>query len=260
MPRNNSFRFYPFVKNSAKKLNNKCCKNRHSYKVLGKHLNLLPVIENVFDSKKHYLVCRYLYQQKLLPIIQNEQNDNHTNVDENTDLNETPPNNVPVVDPSPQQINDNERNVDLNSGLNEPPPKNAPVAGPPAPQVNENESNTDQSEDLNEHPSNNLTVALPPLQQVTYNESNADLNNDLNELPSNNRPVVNPAPQELNEDQNKADPDQQSTSVPCCGFTSNFPTNTLKACNTDGRRKSYMDIIIVFRVNTKLTLISISKQ
>ena len=73
--------------------------------MLGKHLNVLLEIENVFDAKKYYLVCRYLHQQKLLTIIQNEQNDNHTNVDENTDLNEPPPNNVPVADPSPQQIN-----------------------------------------------------------------------------------------------------------------------------------------------------------
>ena len=97
---------------------------------------------------------------------------------------------------------------------------------------------------MNEHPSDNLTVSLPPLQEVNDNERNADLNNDLNELPSNVHPVVNPAPQELNEDQNQSDPDQQSTSLPRCGFTTNFPTETLKACNTDGRRKSYMDLTI----------------
>ena len=177
-------------------------------------------------------------------MIENEQNDNHANVDQNIDLNEPPPNNIPVAYPSPQQINENERNLDQNSGLNETPPNNVSIAGPPPPQVNENESITDQSGDLNEHPSNNLTVVLPPLQQVNDNESNEDLNNDLNELPSNNRPVINPPPQELNEDQNKANPDQQSAIVPCCGFTNNLITNTLKACNTYGRRKSYMDLTI----------------
>ena len=202
IPRNKSFSCDPFVNNAVKRLHNKCCKNQHSHKVLGKNLKLLPVIENVLDAKKHYLVRLYLYQQKLLPIIQSEQNDNHTNVDENTDLNEPPPNNIPVADPSPQQLNDNEISVDQNSGLNEPPRNNVPVAGPPPPQINENESNTDQSDNLNERPSNNLTAALPPLQQVNDNESNANLNNDLNEILSNNRPVVNPSPQELNEDQN----------------------------------------------------------
>ena len=97
--------------------------------MLGKHLNLLLEIDNVFDAKKHYVGFRTLYFSQILPFIQNEQNDNHTNVDENTDLNEPPPNNVPVADPSPQQINDNESNVDQNSVLNEPPPNNVPVAG-----------------------------------------------------------------------------------------------------------------------------------
>ena len=92
--------------------------------MLGKHLNLLPEINNVFDAKKHYVVCRTLYRQKLMPLIENEPNNNHANVDQNTDLNEPPPNNIPVADPSRQQVNDNEINVDQNSGLNEPPPNN----------------------------------------------------------------------------------------------------------------------------------------
>ena len=212
MPRNKDFRCDPFVKKAVKKLHNNCCNNRHSHKVLGKHLNLLLEIKNIFEAKKYCVVCHQLYRNNLLPMIQNEPNNKYASVDQNTDLNETPPNNIPVADPSLQQVNENERNVDQNSGLNEPPPNNVPVAGPPPPQVNENERN------------------------------------------------MNQAPQDLNEDQNEEDPDQQSTSIPRCGFTTNFPTNTLKACNTDGRRKSYMDIIIVFRVNTKLTLISISKQ
>ena len=212
--------------------------------MLGKHLNLLPEIIYVFDTEKNYQVCRQLYRQKIILIIPNKINDNHTNVDENTELNEPPPDDVPVADPSPQKSNGNESNVDHNSGLNEPFPIIVPVADPPPPHVNENESNTDQSDDLNEHHSNNLTVAIPSLQEVNSNEINADLNNDLNELPSNVHPVINPAPQELNEDQNQSDPDQQSTSLPRCGFTTNFPTETLKACNTDGRRKSYMDLIV----------------
>ena len=97
---------------------------------------------------------------------------------------------------------------------------------------------------MNEHPFNNLTVALPPLQHVNDNESNEDLNNDLNELPPNNHPVVNPPQQETNENQNEADPDQQSTSVPQCGFTTSLPTKTSKSFNTDERRKSYMDLTI----------------
>ena len=112
MPRNNHFRYDPLVKNAVKKLHNKCCKNRHSHKVLGKHLNLLPEIDNVFDAKKHYIVFHQLYQQKVLPLIENEQNDNHANVDQNTDLNEPPPNNIPVADPSPQQVNYNDIDVD----------------------------------------------------------------------------------------------------------------------------------------------------
>ena len=88
---------------------------------------------------------------------------------------------------------------------------------------------------MNEHHSNNLTAAIPPLQEVNYNEIN---------LPFNNHPVVNPAPQELNEDQNQSDPDQQSTSLPRCGFTTTFPTETLKACDTDGHSKSYMELSI----------------
>ena len=163
MPHNKAFPCDTSLKKSVIKFHDKCCNNRHSYKVLGKYLNLLPEIDTVFDEKKHYVVCRSLYWTKLLPLIENEQNGNHANVDQNTDLNETPPKNIPVADPSPQQINENENNVDQNSGLNEPPPKNVSVAVPPPPQVNENESNTDQSDDLVEHPSNNLTVALPPL-------------------------------------------------------------------------------------------------
>ena len=213
MPRNNSFRCDPCVKKALIKLHKKCCKNRYSHKVLGKHLNLLPEIDNVFDAKKHYIICHQLYRQKLLPCIENEQNDNHNIVGEDTDLNEPSPNNIPVADPSPQQINENESHVDQNSGLNEPPLDTVPVAGPPPPQVNKNEGNTDQCDNLNEHPSDNHTIALRPIQQVAGNENNADLNNDLNELPSINLPVVNPAPQELNEDQNEADPDQQSTSA-----------------------------------------------
>ena len=151
-------------------------------RVLGKHLNLLPEIQYAFDAEKKYQVCRNLYLQQLMYIIPNKINDNHTNVDENTDLNEPPPDDVPVADPSPQQSNGNESNVDHNSGLNEPSPIIVPVA--------------------------------------------------------------NPAPQELNEDQNQSDPDQQSTSLPRCGFTTNFPTETLKACNTDGHRKSYMELSI----------------
>ena len=196
MPRDKDFRCDPFLKKAAKTLHNKCCNNRHSHKVLGSHLNLLPEIENIFDAKNHYVVCHGLYRHKLLPIIQNGKHGNHTNVDENTDLNEPLPNNIPVADSLLEQVNDNESNVDQNSGLNEPPPNNVPVAGPPPPQVNENERN------------------------------------------------MNQAPQDLNEDQNEEDPDQQSTSIPRCGFTTNFPTNTLKACNTDGRRKSYMNLTI----------------
>ena len=116
MPCNNSFRCDHFVKKSAKMLHNKCWKNQHSHNELGKHLNLLPEIGNLFDAKKHYVVCRTLYFPQILPFIQNEQNDNHTNVDENTHLNEPPPNNVPVAYTSPQQINDNESNVKQNSG------------------------------------------------------------------------------------------------------------------------------------------------
>ena len=243
MHRNNN-RCDTIVKDATKNLHSKCCKDRRSHQVLGRHLNLLPEIVYVFDAEKHYQVCRQLCQQKIIHIIPNKINDNHTNVNENTDLNEPPPDDVPVADPSPQQSNGNESNVDHNSGLNEPSPIIVPVAGPPPPHVNENESNTDQSDDLNEHHSDNLTVALHPLHKVNDNESNADLNNYLHELPSNNIPVVNPAPQDLNEDQNEADPDQQSTCVTCWGFTTNFPTNTLKACNTDGRRKSFMDLTI----------------
>ena len=62
-------------------------------------------------------------------------NDNHTNVDENTDLNEPLLNGITVADPLPAQVNENESNVDQNSGLNERPPNNVPVAGPPLPQV-----------------------------------------------------------------------------------------------------------------------------
>ena len=182
IPRNNDYRCDIPVNNAVVKLHNKCCKKRHSHKVLGKHLNLLQGIGNAFDAEKHYTVCHRLYYQRLMPIINKKKNDNHTNVDENTDLNEPPPDDVPVADPSPQQSNGNESNVDHNSGLNEPSPIIVPVA--------------------------------------------------------------NPAPQELNEDQNQSDPDQQSTSLPRCGFTTNFPTDTLKACNTDGRRKSYMDLSI----------------
>ena len=164
--------------------------------MLRTNLNLLTGIKNLFDAKTHYVVCRTLYQQERLPFIQNAPNNNNANVGQNADLNKKHINNIPVADPSPQQVNKNESNVDQNSGLNEPPPNNVPLACPPPPQVNGNESNTDQS------------------------------------------------PQDLNEDQNEADPDQQSTSVPHCGFTNNFLTNTLKACNTDGNRKSYMDLTI----------------
>ena len=66
--------------------------------MLGKHLNLLLEIDNVFDAKKHYVGFRTLYFSQILPFIQNEQNDNHTNVDENIDLNEPPPKNIPVAD------------------------------------------------------------------------------------------------------------------------------------------------------------------
>ena len=101
--------------------------------------------------------------------------------------------------------------------------------------------------DLNEHRSDNLTVVLPPLQQVN-SERKPDLNNDLNGISSNNHVVVDPAPQQdLNEDQNEADPDQQSTSVCRCGFKTNFSMKFLKACNTDGCRKSYMDLGITSR-------------
>ena len=132
--------------------------------MLGKHLNLLPESENVLDAENEYTVCRKLYYQRLMPMIQNKINDNHTNVDENTDLNEPPPNDVPVADPSPQQSNGNERNVEHNLDLNKPSPIIVPVAGPPPSHVNENESNTDQSDDLNKNHSNNLTVAITPLQ------------------------------------------------------------------------------------------------
>jgi hypothetical protein len=109
---------------------------------------------------------------------------------------------------------------------------------------NEIHTNIDENTDLNEPPPEDVPVADPSPQQINDNEINADLNNDLNELPSNNLPVVDPAPQELNDDQNQSNPGQQSTSVPRCGFTTNFPTNTLKACNTDRCRKSYMDLSI----------------
>ena len=59
--------------------------------MLGKHLNLLPEIEYVFDSEKKYQVCHQLYRQKLIHIIQNEINEIDTNIDERTDLNEPLP-------------------------------------------------------------------------------------------------------------------------------------------------------------------------
>ena len=99
--------------------------------MLGKHLHLLSEINKVFDAKRHYLVCRTLYCSKIFPLIENEPNNSHANVDQNTDFNEPPPNNIPVAYPSPQQINENERNLDQNSGLNETPPNNVSIAGPP---------------------------------------------------------------------------------------------------------------------------------
>ena len=54
MPRNHVYRCDPFVKDAVTNLHNKCCKNRHSRQVLGKHLNLLPEINNVFDAEKKY--------------------------------------------------------------------------------------------------------------------------------------------------------------------------------------------------------------
>ena len=99
MPRNNSW-CDTIVKEAFQKLHNKCYKDRKTHKVLGKHLNLLPHLENLFDAEKHYTVCHRLYYlQRLITIINNRQNDNHTNIGENTDLNETPPNDVPIVDP-----------------------------------------------------------------------------------------------------------------------------------------------------------------
>ena len=102
--------------------------------MLGKHLNLLPEIQYAFDAEKKYQVCRQLYQQQLMYIIPKDNNDNHMNVDENTDLSEPPYVNVPVADPSPQQSNGNDINLDHNSGLNEPSPIIVPVEGPPPPQ------------------------------------------------------------------------------------------------------------------------------
>ena len=112
MPRKHVSRCDPFVKDAVKNLHNKCCKNRHSHKVLGKHLKILQGIGNAFDAEKHYTVCHRLYYQRLMPIINKKKNDNHTNVDENTDLNEPPSDDVPVANPSPQQSNGNGSNVD----------------------------------------------------------------------------------------------------------------------------------------------------
>ena len=99
--------------------------------MLGKYLNLLPEINNVFDAEKKYQVCHQLFRQKLIHIIPNEINEIDTDIDENTDFNEPPPNNIPVADPSPQQSNGNESKVDHNPGLSEPSPIIVPVEGPP---------------------------------------------------------------------------------------------------------------------------------
>ena len=115
---------------------------------------------------------------------------------------------------------------------------------PIIPKKNDNHTNVDENTDLNEPPPDDVPVADPSSQQSNGNESNVDHNSGLNEPSPIIVPVANPAPQELNEDQNQSDPDQQSTSLPRCGFTTNFPTETLKACNTDGRRKSYMELSI----------------
>ena len=59
------------------------------------------------------------------------------------------------------------------------------------------------------------------------NQSNEIENSDLNEGP----PTDNPIP-----------PSQQSTSVPRCGFTTNFPMQVLKECESIKIRKGYMDL------------------
>ena len=79
MPLNNDFRCDPLVNNAVKNLHKKCCNNRHSYKVLGKHLHLLPEINNVFDAKKHYVVCHQIYRQNILPNEQKVKNDGDNN-------------------------------------------------------------------------------------------------------------------------------------------------------------------------------------
>ena len=61
MPRNNGYSFESSMKKDVKKFQKKCCKKKHSHKVLGKDLNLLSDIDNVFEAKKHYVVCRSLY-------------------------------------------------------------------------------------------------------------------------------------------------------------------------------------------------------
>ena len=153
------------------------------------------------------------------------------------------------IPPPPRKINDNKRNVDINTDLNEHPPNNVPVADPPPQQVTDNESNTDQSKNLNETSPNNLTVADLPLQQENDNGSNTDqITILMTTIPT--IPVVDTFPQQdINEDKNKSDHDQQPTSVPHCGFETNFLTNVLKPCNTSHCRKSYMDLRIIFRIN-----------